>query len=266
MQIYAEVPTVDMGGAVGRLHAAEHERADVAVSAAKERQRVDDVYPSLKVIETDPVGALVDAAADADLLVVGSRGGGAARRGLRGSVSAGCLHHVSIPVAVVSAEPPLSRDRWLRSRVLVGYDGSPAADAALAWGVAQARGWECPLVPIIVSESRVNAPLGLAADVSAHGGSLSSVLMGRLEAAQSAGLTVHPRYLVGAPADQLRRSTRPEDLLILGSRGHGTLASLLMGSTSLSVAESAPCLVVVVRAAASEPTPVDALVGAVPGP
>jgi nucleotide-binding universal stress UspA family protein len=50
-----------------------------------------------------PARTLLDAAADADLLVVGSRGLGGLRRLLVGSVSQQCVHHSTCPVAVVHA-------------------------------------------------------------------------------------------------------------------------------------------------------------------
>jgi len=64
-------------------------------------------YPQVTVVEdvqpAQPVEALTDASARADLLVVGSHGHGAAGALLLGSVSRGVLHHARCPVAVVGA-------------------------------------------------------------------------------------------------------------------------------------------------------------------
>ncbi|HEX9538095.1 MAG TPA: universal stress protein [Streptosporangiaceae bacterium] len=53
------------------------------------------------VVEGHPAQVLLDAAADADLLVVGSRGHGGFAGALLGSVSQHCTHHASCPVVVI---------------------------------------------------------------------------------------------------------------------------------------------------------------------
>jgi nucleotide-binding universal stress UspA family protein len=61
--------------------------------------------PSVKVrelvVEGYPARVLLDAAKDADLLVVGHRGHGAFTEALLGSVSANCVHHAHCPVVVI---------------------------------------------------------------------------------------------------------------------------------------------------------------------
>jgi nucleotide-binding universal stress UspA family protein len=52
----------------------------------------------------------------------------------------------------------------------------------------------------------------------------------------------------GAPVEVLRTAAEEADLLVVGNKGRGNLASALLGSTSAEVADSAPCPVVIVRA------------------
>lgn len=65
------------------------------------------------------------------------------------------------------------------------------------------------------------------------------------------GLTVSTRVLVGRPATVLVAHARETgaDLLVMGSRGRGPIASLVLGSVSAEVATDAPCPVLVVRTA-----------------
>jgi nucleotide-binding universal stress UspA family protein len=56
------------------------------------------------VINGHPARVLLDIAADADLLVVGSRGHGEFAEALLGSVSQNCVHHASCPVLIMRGE------------------------------------------------------------------------------------------------------------------------------------------------------------------
>jgi nucleotide-binding universal stress UspA family protein len=51
----------------------------------------------------------------------------------------------------------------------------------------------------------------------------------------------------GRPAQVLISAAQGADLLVVGSRGHGALAGMLLGSVSEDVAAHAPCPVVVIR-------------------
>ena len=81
------------------IRAALTEAVDRAVEAA--RAEDDGVEVEGVVIEGQPVTVLVDEAAGAELLVVGSRGLGGFRELLLGSVSHQCAQHASCPVLIV---------------------------------------------------------------------------------------------------------------------------------------------------------------------
>jgi len=127
-----------------------------------------------------------------------------------GSVSSSVLHHATVPVA--SVPEPQDGD-GTAPRVVVGVDHSPAALTALAAAAEHARRRGLVLVPVYVHEP-VELPRG-----GAH-----------------------------APSVALLRTARPQDLLVVGSRGRGGFAGLLLGSTSPQLAQHAPCPVLVLRA------------------
>jgi nucleotide-binding universal stress UspA family protein len=60
-----------------------------------------DVGVTESMVEDDPVPALLAAARDDDLLVVGSRGHGGFAELMLGSVGPQCAHHASCPVVIV---------------------------------------------------------------------------------------------------------------------------------------------------------------------
>ncbi|WP_150243872.1 universal stress protein [Nocardiopsis quinghaiensis] len=93
------------------LHEETFDRQSEEVVAGLLADVVDDRTEHLEIsavrTQANPVEALVEAAQEADLLVVGSRGRGGVRGLVMGSVSQGVLRHSSVPVAVL---PPHSGD------------------------------------------------------------------------------------------------------------------------------------------------------------
>ena len=75
------------------------------------------------------VPALVAASKEAQMVVVGNRGRGRLARLVLGSVSSGLLHHAHCPVAVIRA---VADTHEADSPIVVGIDGSPASEAAIA--------------------------------------------------------------------------------------------------------------------------------------
>ena len=58
---------------------------------------------------------------------------------------------------------------------------------------------------------------------------------------------IHVTAVLGSAADGLIRESAGADLLVIGSRGHGGFASMLLGSTSMQCVLHAPCPVTVVH-------------------
>ena len=202
---------------------------------------------SVHVVQDNPAHALLSASQGAALVVVGRRGGGAVRRGLRGSVSAEVLHRCWAPVLLVPPEATRFPDRGTASQVVVGVDGSAASQAALTWAVAQAIEWGSVLVPVVIVAPGGRPPAALVRqpDLPAHG--ISAELWRRVRDAGGHALEVHPEIRHGHVVRELMSVPTPGDLLVVGARGGRAGQSLLLGSTSTKLAETCHAPVVVVR-------------------
>lgn len=138
---YARAP---LPPAHGELQREEGER--VLESARRIAQAAvgsdEQVRIDTEVAVSVPIPTLIDATKDAQMIVVGSRGRGAWRRGLFGSVSTALVHHAHCPVAVI--REPADAVGESRGPVVVGIDGSPASElaTAVAFDEASWRGAE----------------------------------------------------------------------------------------------------------------------------
>ena len=140
----------------------------------------------------------------------------------------------------------------MMGKIVVGVDGSPTGQAALAWakGEAKLRGcsldvvhaWEYPYQGprTTVTEPRELMELDAAKELQAAFRGLD------LEADD--GLEVHHELLEGNAAKVLINASNDADLVVVGSRGRGGFTSLLLGSTSHAVVQHAHCPVTVVPA------------------
>lgn len=228
--------------------------AETMLEAARERVAGSDAVDVQAVVVLGPPGeVLVEVAGEVSLLVVGTRGGGALSRAVLGSVSASVLHRARCPVAVVPAHAVVAT---ATSRVLVGVDHSAASHWALSVAVEQARVHASHLVPLFVRDPLLLSPEFGVQDPRSLEASEREALLEAARAAGAQGIPVEPDVLTGHPAAELRRAARPDDVLVVGSRGRGGLTGLLLGSTSAHLAQHAPCTVVVVRSAPA-PAPAD---------
>jgi nucleotide-binding universal stress UspA family protein len=147
-----------------------------------------------------------------------------------------------------------------RSRIVVGYDGSSSASAALEWaaGAAADRGCDLEVVTALpASQDGWAVPIGLAlAVLPTRPRHLSGT---RVEDARRIARAFLPDAAVtmtevtGGAAPTLVRASEDARLLVVGNRGHGAFGSAVLGSVSTSVARHSHCPVTVVRGAVDEP-------------
>lgn len=137
--------------------------------------------------------------------------------------------------------------------VVVGVDGSTAATAAVEWGVAEAHRRSAPLRVVHALDQRHSKSFLLANPlyVAAERHAARQILDAAVEQARDADPDLDVRQVleVGLPPAVLIEQSATASVVVVGCRGLGGFAGLLLGSTSLKVAMHAACAVVVVRGA-----------------
>ncbi len=148
-----------------------------------------------------------------------------------------------------------SLDAWTGQRCTgrswSGVDGSVSAAAALDWAVRQAAAERRPLA--VVHACGLPGAMQDFEDIVANERGLRSV--GRSIARESVAtvrdadgtVAVESVVTMGEPAAVLLDASQDADLMVLGARGRGTVASALLGSVSAVVARESACPVVIVR-------------------
>lgn len=195
--------------------------------------------------------ALIEAAADASLLVVGARGLGGFRGLLLGSVSQRCLQHSKAPVAVIRGDFA-ERSAAASERIVVGVDGSEAAQKALDWAAEEAKLRQARLQVVHAWQVPYIGGYPLSAATAFDPVWMEDAARGVLDAATAAldvADLLHPveRTLAsGGAAGAVIDAAKGADLVVVGSRGLGGFTGMLLGSVSHHVATHAPCPVVVV--------------------
>lgn len=227
-----------------------------AVEAAVGPERAGGI--ERRVIGDVPTKALLAASAGAELLVVGARGAGGFQRLLLGSVSEGCLHHATRPLAIIrSASPPepaaAGEERRTSgpARIVVGVDGSDSARRAMRWALEEARlrraavdvvhAWH---VPYTVHSPFAGIPMAIEVVEKSARAVLDRVVDGEDLRRQPAPVE---RILVcGGAASAVLDAAPGADLVVLGSRGLGGFKGLLLGSVTHHVAHHVRCPLVVI--------------------
>ncbi len=134
---------------------------------------------------------------------------------------------------------------------IVGVDGSAGSHAALRWAATEAVRRECELVVVNVYEwrvvgVRVQVSGAIAADARTHAEEVVATAVAYARSLEPR-VRVRGEVVQGSPSSALIGASATADLVVVGSRGHGGFASLLLGSVGQQVATHATGPVVVVR-------------------
>ncbi|OBG34700.1 universal stress protein [Mycobacterium sp. E3198] len=220
---------------------------DRAVSIAEDTSKANRVEIETRSLHSAPAPTLVDMSKDADMVVVGARGLRAARGVSLGSVSTGLIHHAYCPVAVIhhdsSAQPRAAHDS-----VLVGIDGSRASElaTAIAFEEASLRGASLVALHAWRDADMAHLPsMEEGALKSAAEETLAERLAGWRESYPDVNIARIVEY--DRPASHLLERSELAQLVVVGSRGRGGFAGMLLGSVSTAVAQAARTPVIVAR-------------------
>ncbi|MEV4536645.1 universal stress protein [Asanoa sp. NPDC049518] len=142
--------------------------------------------------------------------------------------------------------------------LVVGYDGSPDARAALHWALDEAERASLP-VKILYAFAWYIGPTWYAPGPSAWPDAearadATAMLRSAVDDAHTShpGVTVSAVVMDGSPQVCLQDASADAAMAVLGGRGTGGFGELLIGSTAVSVSAHARCPVVVVRAGTDE--------------
>ncbi|HEX5468720.1 MAG TPA: universal stress protein [Gaiellaceae bacterium] len=138
--------------------------------------------------------------------------------------------------------------------IVVGIDGSEHSERALDWAIAEAKirgtrlelvaAWHVP--PAIYMGPGFTPPIDESVE-SAFREVAEEVVGKAAGRARAAGVEAETRLEHGQAAEVLVEASADADLLVVGSRGRGGFAGLLLGSVSTQCAHHASCALVIVR-------------------
>ncbi|MFF5185885.1 universal stress protein [Streptomyces sp. NPDC000345] len=218
-------------------------------------ERAQAVAPGIEITRSVAAGEALEVleieSRSAALAVVGSRGVGSFAGLLLGSTAVQLAAHGHCPLMVVRGRPDPA------GAVVLAVDGSPAGEAAVEFAFAEAALRKAPLVAVHVwntwSERAYEGPGDPLTAVVTDEEHLRAAEQHVLDEAVASWQEVFPE--VAVERRLLRSRIRPAlidagreaQLVVVGARGRGGFAGLLLGSVSQAVLHHAHCPVAVVR-------------------
>ena len=233
---------------LARMQEATQARADEA------RKAHPGLDVGVKVALGSPAAVLVEASANADMVVVGSRGMGGFRGLLVGSVGVQVASNSECTAVVVRKAPSPTA-----STVVVGVDGSALSLAALdfAFDIADRRGWRVLAVHAweIPAYDVLAAPSGPPAiDIEELTASEERIFAESLAGLRELhpGVVVDQHVVKGPSVHAILDASDDPALIVLGTRGRGEFLGAVLGSVSQGVLHRAKVPVAVIGSGGDE--------------
>lgn len=248
-----DIDSEDAADILGAAHAEALEDAAERVAAS---------HPHLEVkvvVHPDaPVDALLDASRSAEVIAMGSRGLEGFAGLLVGSTVMNVTPHAHCPVVVLyqpDEKTELAKAHAKHpAEVVVGYDGSESSDAALAFALRHAAATGLGVSVLVVTKGRKGSadpvPVSAADEGLAEG--VGELLAAAASVAEGADAPVSYLHAVGRPAGVLISEAAGAPMAVVGARGRGGFAGLVLGSVGLQMLIHAECPVAVVHTAEAD--------------
>lgn len=203
-------------------------RADFAAALSKELAGINTVFTEL---EGDPAQTIVEFSRQQgmDLIVMPTRGRGALRRFLLGSVTAKVLHDASCPVwtGVHMDEEPTRQTCTGIRHVACGVDLGPQSERVLRWAAELAAGFSAKLT-VIHASTQLEPVIGMVHDTEWRAHVRKAILTQLSELLERAGSTAELRLAPGDPAKAVTAAAGEigADVLVIGRTPDGVLGRL----------------------------------------
>jgi nucleotide-binding universal stress UspA family protein len=251
LRLVSAFPYSDVPGRGANRTYREYLRADAQELLDRVAGGVEGITTSTEAIpDPSPPRALhaVSEREGVALVVVGSTRRGPAGRVVPGSTGERLLHGSPCPVAVV---PRGYADAGPIETVGVGYDGSDESEAALAAAYQVARRFDAGLRVIRIFDASAVATPALMTVPGPYGNVHEDYEARQREgldeavAGMPSDVRVETGFNAGSPSHELAAQSELVDLMVVGSRGYGPRAAVLLGGVTHTLLRKAACPVVV---------------------